>query len=496
MKTEHWVWNDQAYGGDASFQISTNRAITSGEEELWDTVNGTNSYDITNDVSDWFYDGGVYTGQGDVGFGEDGWQADVPQELGTLTASATWVDWIGSVATWSDSKAGETAGWVLHTGGKQLPGKQSLFAVTAPATEEVASGADIVDGTAVAYTKITVDGTPLGTDGIAWKVYPDGADVPLRVQTTVPLVRISPAAKKYQFTITASTNGTAVDLSTVTPEFCVGQQVTFAATWDSDPGALSMTGFWHLPDKYVNEVYPAFGLFSPATTVYDINSSLLENTNQTTCWFVNGSGGACSIRETLHFTNGQYVNIATAGSFTVYRPTFTNFNNVFNYFTWNNPTLQANMEWNVTLVSKYDGLFGVTQIINANGGIYDNGGFDCLDGNTEIYGDISGNGPQPYVVTNSTPGAHTTTLLDNPDTQVIFPPCPDMLANFKDYLRFKPGLSTNDGNIFVTISTNGWHMDGQACVTGVDHTNLPPAITPINNDTFPVWYGVRSGGGN
>ena len=392
--------------------------------------------------------------------------------------------------------------WRLETGGKAIPQRLNLWHFSVSSSEitnkmatPYYTGAPSVG---IGLSAPVVNGWQMKNDGSYWQTLPDGTNIDVTPYVAGKDFYIFIVnAQKYTLSLTASTNGTAVDISTNTPEFCVGQQVTFAATWDSDPGALSMTGFWHLPTKYVNEVYQAFGLFSPATTVYDINSSLLENTNQTTCWFVNGSGGACSVRETLHFANDQDVNIAAAGSFTVYRPTFTNFNNVFNFFTWDNPTLQGNMEWNVTLDSKYDGLFGVTQLINANGGIYDNGGFDCLDGNTEIYGEASGpNGPKEYFATNSTPGAHTTVFLDNPEAQVIYPPCPDMLADFKDYLRFKPGLSTNDGNIYVTIATNGWHMDGQACVTGVDHTNLPPASATVNNDTFPMWYGVRSGGGN
>jgi hypothetical protein len=52
----------------------------------------------------------------------------------------------------------------------------------------------------------------------------------------------------------------------------------------------------------------------------------------------------------------------------------------------------------------------------------------------------------------------------------------------------------------MTIAVNGWHMDGQACPwSGIEHTNLPPASTPVNDDSFPFWYGVRhviNSGGN
>ena len=70
---------------------------------------------------------------------------------------------------------------MLHTGGKSGVGKQGLFALTATATERVPvpitgeyHQAGIVDGSGVPNDQITVGGQQLGSDGIAWKVYPDG----------------------------------------------------------------------------------------------------------------------------------------------------------------------------------------------------------------------------------------------------------------------------------------------------------------------------------
>ena len=279
-----------------------------------------------------------------------------------------------------------------------------------------------------------------------------------------------------------------IDLSTNTPEFCVGQQVIFTAQFDPPIDYSNIVAHWHLPDKYVNETNQSFLLESPYPTVYDINQDLLTNLT-TSCWYVNGTGGTVSIGMDLLLPDGHSIPVAAKGNFTVYRPTLSNFQALDNGFTWNSPTLQGQMDWSTTINSKYDGFIGVTQLLNANGGVYDTDGEDFLDGNTEIYGEPNEtNGLGEIYVTNNI-ATHTTIFDDNPSS--VAAPCVNMVANFKDYIRFKPGVA-GDTNIWITLGTNGWTMDGQAClVIGTSYTNLPPASTPINTDEFPEWVGVR-----
>ena len=59
--------------------------------------------------------------------------------------------------------------------------------------------------------------------------------------------------------------------------------------------------------------------YSTTCPTYIRNDNLLTNT-VLQCWYVSGDDGRCSVRETLHFSNGQYVNVVAAGDFTVYRP--------------------------------------------------------------------------------------------------------------------------------------------------------------------------------
>jgi hypothetical protein len=58
---------------------------------------------------------------------------------------------------------------------------------------------------------------------------------------------------------------------------------------------------------------------------YRNNSNLLNNTNQISCWYVNGLGGLINVGLGLSFDNGQYVVVTAKGNFSVYRPKASNF---------------------------------------------------------------------------------------------------------------------------------------------------------------------------
>jgi hypothetical protein len=289
----------------------------------------------------------------------------------------------------------------------------------------------------------------------------------------------------FQSTYVPSITANNINLSTNTPEFCVGQQVNFGVSWNATPSYCNSVQHWTIPDKYVNETRD----YSYSCTTYVKDTDLLTNST-IQCWYVNGSGGKASIGMNLQFANGQTASIATDGSFTIYRPSFTGFHNFANGFSWSTPFLNAITDWDVTLNSKYDGAFGYTQILNSDNpnSYYYTGGFNYLDGNSEIYGNQITNGPQQYIVTNLV--SHFLTFQDSP--QSLAAPCATMAANFSDYLRFQPA-----GGIYVTIATNGWYMNGSACLTGpISPDDLPLAGNLINDDTFPTWVSTRPGGGH
>jgi hypothetical protein len=134
------------------------------------------------------------------------------------------------------------------------------------------------------------------------------------------------------------------------------------------------------------------------------------------------------------------------------------------------------MQWGVTVQSADDGSVGVTQLIDGTNLCCNTGGEFQLDkGSTNLLG-------QTYSATN--PATHTARFLYARSSTAS--PAVNMTATFKDYLRFKPAGNVN--NIWVTLGTNSWSMDGSASLSGgLIRTNLPPASALIESAEFPSW---------
>ena len=416
-----------------------------------------------------------------------------------VDVSGSWTNTVWDYVTWYQQELWRFTGArraqaviKLQTGGKALSQRQNLIAFHGTATrifpikDPPTLGPGTIpepDGT-VAPQNITVYGKTLGGDGNLYLALPDNDEV-----TVTPMVA---SANYYTFTLTANKytpviaargNGNNYDdLSVTNPKFCVGQQLTFWMNWNPPTTNIDNI-FWHLPDKYVNQPTN----YSATCTTYVNNDNLLTNAT-TQCWYVRDPGGACSVRETLHFANGQSVNIAAAGNFTIYRPSFTNFTQQTYQLRWDFPSLSwfnADMFWNVTVNSKYDGQYGFTQLLLGTGVYYGTGGAYVLDGDSEIYGESGNNGPSIYKAND--PNYQTLTFQDDPGA-----PTYSMNLDFQDYLRFQP---SGDGSIFVTIGKNGWSVNADYSVlSGIfTPTNIPPATRPVDNDEFPKWNTYRSG---
>jgi hypothetical protein len=135
----------------------------------------------------------------------------------------------------------------------------------------------------IASQNITIMGHSLGIDGNLYAVLQDNTEEDVTPKVSgVNDYTFSVSAQKYTPTITA--NG--INLSDNTPEFCVGQRVTFALNGLPN-NVVNMVGNWTLPGEFVNQQYD----YSSVCTSYDINYSLLANTGQTSCWYVNQPGG-------------------------------------------------------------------------------------------------------------------------------------------------------------------------------------------------------------
>jgi hypothetical protein len=65
-----------------------------------------------------------------------------------------------------------------------------------------------------------------------------------------------------------------------------------------------------------------------------------------------------------------------------------------------------------------------------------------------------------------------------------------MDLEFKDYFRFQPNGANS---IYVTIETNGWFVNASHSSGTFTPANIPPAISPVDSDEFPVWSTYHSG---
>ena len=186
----------------------------------------------------------------------------------------------------------------LHTGGKSTSRQRNVFALNgwgASQMEPVVFFDGIqfsagswcgcyVGGASFPPQSITLGSLgALDANGNEYAGLPDNATVDV-----TPMVAGAPryvfgigSVQKFSLTITA--NGT--NLSTSTPEICVGQQVNFAPSWSpSTPPYVNSVQHWSLPGGFVNDY--EYGDDDDASGTYFINSDLL--TDQTTsCWFVN-----------------------------------------------------------------------------------------------------------------------------------------------------------------------------------------------------------------
>ena len=206
----------------------------------------------------------------------------------------------------------------LQTGGKGNSQRQNLFCFNASAAQmhcinyaDYLRGFDMAYSTPIPAQNITVDNKPVGADGKAWLAYADNT-----THTVTPKVT---GLDWYKFTISLlqkyhpyiTANG--YDLDTNTPEFCVGQNVTFQL--NGLPSA-NLVGNWNLPGEFVNQQTN----YSATCTTYVLNGDLLKNTPTTSCWFINKPGGKVSVGMNLLFSNGQSVSVAADGSISVVKP--------------------------------------------------------------------------------------------------------------------------------------------------------------------------------
>ena len=261
-------------------------------------------------------------------------------------------------------------------------------------------------------------------------------------------------------------------------------------------------GNWTLPGEFVNEPYA----YSSTCTSYDINNNLLANTSTTSCWFINKPGGKVVVGMNLLFSNGQTVSLTPEGDVSIFRPVISDFVDEPPAYVTNvtvDGTLSlslgdgnshGDMQYVVSVLSSYDGEFGIVQLINrnaSNGSIYS----DTLGTDGEFWLDTQ----NPYMASQVNAYLETSvSFSDSPSVADVASglslttSCTDQ---FTDYVVFQP---SGANSIWVTLGivsggnpSWGWSASTTySIINGWSAPTGPPVTRPTwpNSSTaFPTW---------
>ena len=393
------------------------------------------------------------------------------------------------------------------SGGKAVPGSMSLVSLWADVLKlDPKTGGPGGTGIPGHLVQAGVFGQ-LGDDGMAYKMLADGQpyDLTLRVAGT----EFTPGSERYTRLVNPPTKhylsltANAVNLSTNTPEFCVGQQVTLSASW-VPLLPIGTTTLWHwvISLDFVNRIVATNGQYSP---YYLIDPNLLTN-NPMSLWWYSGGNKYLWCQTTNIFSNGSTISETIGGQVAVYRPTLENFTNASpRTFMWLTPSINTlaygdrsvgtnGMLWDVQINSKLDGRWAVTQIYKARHHVYPSILPDTINtlNTLAVDGDEYYNGEHPFHV--RVPEASVVHLDDYPEIS-----CPDygaeiLVSAAEDYVQFKPGYhGGNDGNIYVTLGVVRWNAHGQYerwPGNGWITNSTPAASPPDSSCDFPTWVTI------
>ncbi len=441
---------------------------------------------------------------------------DGPQYVWTLDIIDPPGDWIVNYNRSAETK------WYLQTGGKGT--RQNLWGFSASASEVLDKAVPLVDPNLdggfpgspmgpIPAGNIKIMGKPLGNDGNLWTTLRDN----------IPDLDVTPyvAGKDYYtFTVGAqkyipyiTDNGVTLDPNQVNVTNCVGQKITFGASWDrTPPGLLNnlTTYIWTPSSKYVNHsTHPC----NSCSVNYDIDLSLLD-VAEPYVWYVSGGDKDVYAHLFLHFDNGQSATVSASGKFSMYRPNVV----MVDPHQHGTPTVIWERPWSLIppggaiqlgvqggannmsylcriISSDFDGMAKITQICNINATGLSGSCSGCLDG-SDPYNGLGIEGQECSVRVNKNPNptgsANEMNLDDAPDANDLYVlRTISMNDSFIDYVMFNPDPS--DDGIYVTLAKITW--DVSASVTYAD-TNITQNADkgphkPTDSDEFPIWTTTR-----
>ncbi len=486
-QNDYWDYQGNHYGSAGGMTGNITWDETGYGEEIGVNNDGTTITGFTNSSTVWGRIGNEHcnvsdpvnkTWDNDYSAWDDDNDRGSQHDTYTRTVDTTWHVQTGGRATGNSLWQFDGSAWTV-TNKRALPpfNTGDLQAIT--------------NNTQIILTDLGA----LKADGNLWLTLPNGVEKDITPTVTgKDFITFSVGGQKYVPKISARGNGQNYDdLSVTNPKFCVGQLLTFSLNWDVTPSATSRDNiWWHLPEKFVNQATN----YSPTCTTYVKNNDLLTNAVQQ-CWYVNEQGGNCSVHETLHFTNGQNVNIAAAGGFVIDRPEVDfalSSAGPINFNTNNGVLKSGDITFKATVAANFAGVLNWTQLIKRQA--YGNGqwlqntyGNFYLD-NDPLYNtvtDTNGNnvGTPP---TNTPIGSDAVAVINFEDSPTI--QCEPLNSwindSFKTYLVFKPD---GDGSIWVTLGRADWGWSALVSwYFGWDFdagSLTQPSYTDL--DEFPVW---------
>ena len=412
-------------------------------------------------------------------------------DTNTFEASPPPVGEHGSVSLFSAIRVQRTADteMMLATGGSPGSTKQNLWVISATA----AAHTNLTDttGEAIPPTQIQIAGLgTLGTDGNLYLLLPDGVtnDVTPKVNGTNDYT-FNVWATKYNLAITA--NGS--DLSTNTPQFCVGQKVNLQAVWNPPLPSGTQTSYdWFASLDFIN------GSLNPATldgSRYPSIIPVLLATNIAPMWWYSGGYKYVFCSTTNTFQNGQAITITKQGNISIYRPQSSfgvvpvqpiipmETNGMLELGAYLYGPGAPSFTVLVTSTNNFPGVANWVQLINRDASpsakFYTTSGQYWLDndpfyntdkvGGTNINTDVN---PRGIIQFDDNPGISDWLGFESIDD------------SFQTYLVFKP--NPQDTSVWVTLGIVSWAWsasEGNWLLTGSS------VVSPYYTDTnsFPLW---------
>ena len=396
----------------------------------------------------------------------------------------------------------------LLTGGRAVPHGMCLFQISGEARE-------VLDKRAPPYNPVGMAGIPpqnvrmgvlgnLGADRNLWVALPDGGTtVEVTPQVAKPFYIFDATEQKYSFVISANSTPLSDDSVMAGADFCVGQYVPFSAGFDPAlPENPTLSAIlWTFNGNYVNDHSQAN---NHSSDNYFVNTAKLTNPSTYAWWLSGNNPSQAESQLTAHFTekltfaNGQSVPVFAKGLFNMYRPSVNQpvshgpFGWTIAHGMLSMLSLESGlMDFEVTINSTNSGSFGLTQLVDmdsANFGTVDLPGWTT-------YGSYWLDDTEYFVGPKNKD--KSCELSDPPGVYLLYPPWAYYHGFWKDYVRFTP-----PGGIAVTLGRIDWlggatasYYEGQAWFIdpGSDSVDGPWLY---DDDSFPVWTNVKSGGNN